>query len=85
MMVSMRVFAGLCESCCHAQTVESRRGSRFWLCGLSRADPRFPKYPRLPVVRCGGYEADIANARNATADSIVAAIDPDINNLTEEN
>jgi hypothetical protein len=26
------------------------------LCGRSATDPRFPKYPRLPVVRCAGYE-----------------------------
>jgi hypothetical protein len=23
---------------------------------LSRTDPRFPKYPRLPVLACSGYE-----------------------------
>jgi hypothetical protein len=82
MMVS--VFAGLCESCSHAQIIDSRRGSRFWLCGLSRADPRFPKYPRLPVVRCGGYEADIYKARQAAPDSVVRSTDRDMNNLTEE-
>jgi hypothetical protein len=85
MMVAMGVLAGLCESCCHAHTVESRRGSRFWLCGLSRTDPRFPKYPRLPVVRCGGYEPDIHKASDAQRRGIVEVADRDINNLTEEN
>ena len=47
---------GLCGSCRHARTVASRRGSRFWLCGRSRFDPRFPRYPVLPVLRCVGYE-----------------------------
>jgi len=26
------------------------------LCELSKTDPRFPKYPRLPVLACPGYE-----------------------------
>jgi hypothetical protein len=84
MMVSMRALAGLCESCCHAQIIESRRGSRFWLCGLSRADPRFPKYPRLPVVRCGGYEVAIRKPQHVVRDSNVTATGRDLN-LTEEN
>jgi hypothetical protein len=47
---------GLCGSCRHARTLENRRGSRFWLCGLARTDPRFARYPVLPVVRCPGHE-----------------------------
>jgi hypothetical protein len=35
----------------------SARGSTFWRCALSARDPRFPKYPRLPVVRCVGFVA----------------------------
>jgi hypothetical protein len=31
------------------------RGSTFWLCELNATDPRFPKYPRLPVVACAGF------------------------------
>ena len=46
---------GLCAACAHARAVVSGRGSTFWLCGLSATDARFPKYPRLPVVRCEGY------------------------------
>jgi pimeloyl-ACP methyl ester carboxylesterase len=46
---------GLCLSCEHVQRVRSARGSDFLLCGLSRLDPRFPKYPRLPVRQCKGY------------------------------
>jgi hypothetical protein len=46
---------GLCLTCRHARIVESRT-SRFWLCRLSASDPRFPKYPRLPVLACDGYE-----------------------------
>ena len=47
---------GLCRTCAHARTVASARGSTFYLCRLSETDARFPKYPRLPVLRCAGYE-----------------------------
>lgn len=50
--------AGLCASCRHARTVRNRRGSTFLLCGLSRDDPRYPRYPVLPVRTCPGYERD---------------------------
>lgn len=46
---------GLCATCRHARRIESARGSVFWLCELSRTDPRFPKYPPLPVRACAGY------------------------------
>ena len=36
--------------------VESERGSVFYLCGRAATDPRFPKYPRLPVRECAGHE-----------------------------
>jgi hypothetical protein len=48
--------AGLCASCVAAQRVESSRGSVFWLCGRAATDDRFPRYPRLPVITCIGYE-----------------------------
>jgi hypothetical protein len=35
--------------------VRSARGSSFWLCGLHERDPRFPKYPPLPVHICTGH------------------------------
>jgi hypothetical protein len=47
--------AGLCADCFHARQIESDRGSTFILCELSLTDPRFPKYPRLPVLSCPGY------------------------------
>jgi hypothetical protein len=46
---------GLCADCQHARLIESAKGSRFLLCQLSECDPRFPKYPRLPVLSCRGY------------------------------
>jgi hypothetical protein len=48
--------AGLCGHCRNARAVETRRGSRFVLCDLSRTDARYPRYPQLPVVRCDGFE-----------------------------
>ena len=50
-----RERAGLCADCVHARRTESSRDSIFWLCQLSATDPSFPKYPRLPVLRCCGY------------------------------
>ena len=51
-----RTKVGLCADCVHARILESDRGSVFWRCDLSATDPRFPKYPRLPVRECSGYE-----------------------------
>jgi len=49
--------AGLCDRCVHQQVVRTTRGSTFSLCGRSRDEPeRFPRYPRLPVTTCVGYE-----------------------------
>jgi hypothetical protein len=49
--------AGLCDGCEHQQLVGNTRGSTFSLCRLSREDPAFPRYPRLPVLRCAGFRA----------------------------
>jgi hypothetical protein len=48
--------AGLCDSCRHQRIVRNTRGSSFSLCERSRTDERYPKYPRLPVERCPGFE-----------------------------
>jgi hypothetical protein len=46
---------GLCRLCRHARPVETPR-SLFWLCQRSADDPAFPRYPRLPVRECRGFE-----------------------------
>jgi hypothetical protein len=46
---------GLCDSCRHQKLVRSGRGSLFTLCLLSKTDPTFPKYPRVPVTACDGH------------------------------
>jgi hypothetical protein len=50
---------GLCLNCQHARRIESARGSEFYFCALSASDPRFPKYPRLPVLHCAGYAPQV--------------------------
>jgi hypothetical protein len=44
--------AGLCDSCRHQKIIRNTRGSTFSMC----RHPELPKYPRLPVVECRGYE-----------------------------
>ena len=46
---------GLCGKCTHASIISNPKGSKFWLCNLSKVDPSYPKYPRLPVIHCDGY------------------------------
>ncbi len=47
---------GLCASCTYARVIVSRKGSRFHLCERSREEPAYPRYPRLPMLRCNGYD-----------------------------
>ncbi len=47
---------GLCADCQFMRQIESDRGSIFYFCQRSATDPSFPKYPRLPVLQCAGYE-----------------------------
>ncbi len=46
---------GLCATCRHAAVLASL-SSVFLRCGMAERDPAFPRYPRLPVVACRGYE-----------------------------
>ncbi|MBI5092804.1 MAG: hypothetical protein HZB26_10225 [Candidatus Hydrogenedentes bacterium] len=48
---------GLCARCAHARQIHHPHGgAAYWRCGVSDADPKYPKYPRLPVVTCAGFE-----------------------------
>ncbi|NJL29758.1 MAG: hypothetical protein HC897_18645 [Thermoanaerobaculia bacterium] len=51
----LAVFAGLCAGCRHVQVLRSSR-STFVRCARSDDDPRFPRYPALPVRWCPGHE-----------------------------
>ena len=61
--------AGLCDDCRHAERVASKR-SVFLRCALSDTDPRFARYPRLPVLACAGYErkSDDGDAERGSPD-----------------
>jgi len=54
--VMARPPAGLCDTCVHQRIVRNTRGSSFSLCERSRTDAAFPRYPRLPVTECRGWE-----------------------------
>jgi hypothetical protein len=57
-MTPGNLSVGLCATCIWARRVESDRGSVFLRCELALRDARFPKYPRLPVRQCAGYEEE---------------------------
>ena len=46
---------GLCATCRHARILTSRT-STFLRCRMAEVDAAFPRYPRLPVLTCRGYE-----------------------------
>ncbi len=56
---------GLCADCHFMRTMRSDRGSIFILCERSKIDQTFPKYPRLPVLQCAGYERTHSDQRKA--------------------
>ncbi len=47
---------GLCAACQHAKLNETRRGTAYLRCTRAEWDPAFPRYPRLPVTDCAGFE-----------------------------
>jgi hypothetical protein len=46
------VKAGLCDACKWQKMIRNTRGSTFSMC----RHPELPKYPRLPVKECRGFE-----------------------------
>ena len=48
--------AGLCGGCQHAKLNETRRGPVYLRCTRAEWDSRLPRYPRLPVSQCAGFE-----------------------------
>lgn len=57
-------LTGLCATCRHRRVVPTPR-SAFVLCERSREDTRFPRYPRLPVRQCAGFESSETPANDA--------------------
>jgi hypothetical protein len=60
---------GLCAGCAHMRRIESARGATFYFCLRSFREPEFPKYPRLPVLECRGYEMRQSDKRGHEKDS----------------
>ena len=50
------ISPGLCAACQHARLLRSGKGSHFVRCGRSDREADYPRYPRLPVMRCAGFE-----------------------------
>jgi hypothetical protein len=50
------VEPGLCGDCRHARVTRSARGGEFVRCRLADREPRFRRYPALPVRACEGYQ-----------------------------
>jgi hypothetical protein len=49
-------IVGLCSDCAHAKKLKTKIDATIYLCGRAAADSRFPKFPRLPIMACAGYE-----------------------------
>lgn len=49
---------GLCGGCAHARRQPTARGTSFLRCLRADADPRYLRYPPLPVRTCGGFETE---------------------------
>jgi hypothetical protein len=47
---------GLCAVCQHAKLNETRRGTAYLRCTRAAWDSRLPRYPRLPVTQCVGFD-----------------------------
>ena len=54
LLEALPLHPGLCATCEHLRLLASKR-SVFVRCGLAETDPRFPRYPPIPVVACSGY------------------------------
>ncbi|MFQ5512309.1 MAG: DUF418 domain-containing protein [Candidatus Krumholzibacteriia bacterium] len=65
-------FAGQCATCRHAARVTSNRNGVFYRCRLAEREPRFVKYPRLPMRSCPGYNPGAARPPRADASRVDA-------------
>jgi len=57
---------GLCGRCVYQRIIPTPRGGRFSQCGRHFTEPRFVKYPRIPVNRCDGFEDRPPNSEAKT-------------------
>ncbi|MEA2311330.1 MAG: hypothetical protein QOE28_1298 [Solirubrobacteraceae bacterium] len=63
MSSAARPPAGLCDACRHQKLIRTGRGSVFSMCLRAKDDPRYDKYPRIPVGACPGYEPRPSSSR----------------------
>ncbi len=54
--LGLGVEPGLCAACRHAKLNETRRGTVYLRCMRAEWDVALPRYPRLPVTQCAGFE-----------------------------
>ena len=62
-------LVGLCAACQHVKVIKSAKGSFFLMCNLAKTDPRYQKYPVLPVLQCAGFERVEPDQESAEAPS----------------
>jgi hypothetical protein len=47
---------GLCRACQHPKLNQTRRGTTYLRCTRAEWDSTLPRYPRLPVIECAGFD-----------------------------
>jgi hypothetical protein len=57
LLARLGTSTGLCATCVHRDIKASAR-SVFLRCKLADVDPRFPRYPPLPVLGCPGWRME---------------------------
>jgi hypothetical protein len=55
-LLKLAADPGLCAACRHAKVNETRRGTAYLRCTRAAWDSRLPRYPRLPVTQCVGFD-----------------------------
>jgi hypothetical protein len=48
---------GLCADCRSLRAQCTKRGVVFFRCARADEDDRFMRYPPIPVMKCGGFDA----------------------------
>ena len=48
---------GLCAGCRALRAQGTKRGAVFFRCARADEDDRFMRYPPIPVMECGGFDA----------------------------
>jgi hypothetical protein len=56
LLARLGASAGICANCRHRELKASDR-SVFLRCRRADDEPRFPRYPPLPVLACPGWQA----------------------------